>query len=200
MPSRVRWLAIAAGCISGTAGALLFGPLFFLFASVQILGAITQPHAPRSGRLLLSVGACLLSCYTFLFLGPQAFGAISMWPSDIDFNHITLFVLLLISLLSVTCCDVVLVVEARRLRRIRRMVNYRFPRAGDWIAWIVAACLSIAFIPTSVWAISVYRRTARFDILALSLVLGLGSILFDVALVISAVKIRREQQWKSLGL
>jgi hypothetical protein len=198
IPSRVRWLAIAAGCVSGTAGSLLFGPLFFLFASVQILGAIVQPHSPRSGRLLLSVGAFLLSFYTFLFLGPQAFGAISMWSSYIDFNHVTLFVLLLISLLSVAWCDVALIADARRLSRIQRMAEYRFPRAGDWIVWIVAACLSVALIPTSVWGIFVYRRTARFDILALSLVLGLGSVLFDVALVVSAVKIRREQRLKSL--
>ena len=194
VPSKVRWLAIATGCISGISGSLLFGPLFFLFPSIQILGAIIQPYSPRSGRFLLSFGAFFLSFYTFLFLGPQAFGALSMWRSIVDLNGIALLVLLLVSLITVAWCDVALIVDAKRLKRSQRIAGYRFPLTGDWIVWIVAGCVSLVVIPGSVWGIFEYRRNGRIDILAGGLVLGIVTLLFDLTLVSSAIKTRREQR------
>lgn len=194
IPIRVRWLAIASGCFSGVSGSLLFGPLFILFPSIQILGAIIQPYSPRSGRLLLSFGAFFLSFYTFLFLGPQAFGALSFFRSYIDLSHITLFALLLASLISVAWCDVALIVDAKQLKHIRRIEEYSFPLTGDWIVWIVAGCVSLVVIPGSVWGIFEYRRNERSDILAGGLVLGIVTLLFDLAIVRSAMKTRLERR------
>jgi hypothetical protein len=194
IPSKIRWVAIAAGSLSGFTGSLLFGPLFLLIPSPLILGAIVQPYSPRPGRSLMSVGAFFLSLYAGLFVAPQAYGAISMLHLYYALNHITLLGLLLVSLSFVIWCDIVLVADSRRLKSIPGTAEYRFTRAGDWVVYIAAGCLSLVLVPTSVWGIFVYRRTGRFDILALSLVLGLVSVLFDVVLVIRPTKMRRAQR------
>jgi uncharacterized membrane protein YkvI len=114
--------------------------------------------------------------------------------SYVDLEHITLLVLLLVSLISVAWCDVALIVDAKRLKHIGRIAEYRFPLTGDWIVWIVASCVSLIVIPGSVVGIFEYRRNGRFDILAGGLVLGIVTLLFDLALVSSAMKMRREQR------
>ena len=191
IPNRVRWLAIVAGLLCGLGGSLLFGPLFLLVPSVQILGAVIQPYSPRPGRLLLSVGVLFLSLYAGLFLAPQAFGAISTFRSAYDLEHVALFVLLLIALLSVIWCDVAFVRAIRHLRHNPNMAERRFPSPGDWFVWIAAVCMSVWILPISLNSLFVYRRTGRLDILLLSMVFGLIVVLFDAALLINAVKMTR---------
>ena len=88
VPRKVRWLAIAAGCLSGVTGSLLFGLVFSFFPAILILGAILQPHSRRWGRLLLSIGAVFLTAYVGLFIAPQALGAIMGLPLDHTFHAI----------------------------------------------------------------------------------------------------------------
>jgi glucan phosphoethanolaminetransferase (alkaline phosphatase superfamily) len=121
VPIRVRWLAIAAGCFSGLAGSLLFGPLFLIFPSAQILGAVIAPHSPRVGKVLMAIGACILTFYAVFFLGRQALGGISVLRVNSDLTHIGLFVLLLISLVLVIWCDIALVMFANRAKKTVQM-------------------------------------------------------------------------------
>jgi hypothetical protein len=194
IPVRVRWLAIAAGLLSGLGGSLLFGPLFLLVPSVQILGAVIQPYSPRPGRLLLSMGVLLLSGYAGLFLAPQAFGAILGSRSEFDLSHVALFVLLLVALLSVAWCDVAFIKAIRQIRQSPSIGAQRFPGPGDWIVWITAICISVWILPMSLQSAFVYRRTGRLDILLSSTAFGLVVLLFDAALVVNAVRLSRSHE------
>src|ERR1700686_3987232 len=110
MPVTLRWLAIASGCSCGLAGSMLFGYLFLIFPSAQILGAVVEAYSPRFGRVLLSIGACIFTVYATLFIAPQAFRAISLLGLYIDLPHISLFRLLIISLALLVWSDIALLI------------------------------------------------------------------------------------------
>src|SRR5277367_6183861 len=70
VPPRTRWLAIVAGCVSGLAGLLPFGPLFSALPLILVLGAILQRWSPHLGRWLMWLGAFYLTLVVAVFLGP----------------------------------------------------------------------------------------------------------------------------------
>jgi len=117
MPLNLRWLALAAGCSCGLAGSLLFGPSFFIFPSTQILGAVIEAYSPRLGKVLLWIGACILTFYAAIFLAPQAFGAIFVLQVRNDLTHIALFLFLVASLALLVWCDIALIIFAVRSKR-----------------------------------------------------------------------------------
>jgi hypothetical protein len=121
IPVNLRWLALAAACSSGLAGSLLFGPLFLMFPSIQILGAVVEAYSARFGQVLLWIGGCILTFYAATFLAPQALGAISVLHVRNDLTHIALFLLLVVSLALIVWCDLALVVFAIRSRRSVRI-------------------------------------------------------------------------------
>jgi hypothetical protein len=121
IPINLRWLAIAAGCSCGLAGSLLYGPLFLIFPSIQILGAVVESYLPRFGRVLLVIGACILTVYSTLFLASQALGGISVLRVRNDLAHVALFLLLIVSLASLVWSDIALVLFVIRPRKIVRM-------------------------------------------------------------------------------
>src|ERR1700689_3361940 len=65
---KIRQLALASGCVVGLAGFFYAGPFSLIAVCPLILGALIQPHFPRSGRLLLSVGVFLPTFYAGFFL------------------------------------------------------------------------------------------------------------------------------------
>jgi hypothetical protein len=144
----------------------------------------------------LAIGALILSMYTALFLAPQALGALSTVGSflDLDLNHVVLLTLVLLSLVSVIWFDVVFTIDARGLKQIPEAADYRFPRSGDWVVWLVAVCLSVWMASISVESLSLYRRLDKVDILLTSLPFALAVIAFDVAVVVQAFKMRRVQR------
>jgi hypothetical protein len=118
LSSRLRWLALAAGCSSGIA-LVSFGVLS-IFGILPIVGAAIQRRMPRVGRLVLYVGIVLL---TYLIV---PFGMIALRETirtslfPLDFVGLTLTLMWILSPPLVICCDVVLIVEAVRQRRTRR--------------------------------------------------------------------------------
>ena len=117
VPSKIRWLAIAAGVVSGIAGSLPFGPVYAFIPSLLILGAIIQPYIRRPGRWLLHVGALLVSFYVALFLLPAAVGII--WTALLRSDSMLAALLLLdvLSVVLISWCDFELVIEARQRKR-----------------------------------------------------------------------------------
>jgi hypothetical protein len=114
VPRRTRRLAVVAGCVSGIAGSLMFGPLFLLIPMIQIAAAILQPYSPRPGRWLLAIGAFILSFYIGLFFAPQVVGGIRSLRAHHDVYVVGLLLLSGVSVALVTWSDVELTIEARR--------------------------------------------------------------------------------------
>jgi hypothetical protein len=108
-PTRLRLLAILAGCLSGFAGFLDFGIVFSSVPILLILGAMIQPYTPRLGRWVFAVGAMLVSVYAALFLVPQTFGAITMPPHYHEPHDLAVLFLFVSSTALVVWLDVALV-------------------------------------------------------------------------------------------
>ncbi|HEV2488721.1 MAG TPA: hypothetical protein VGT03_02850 [Candidatus Acidoferrales bacterium] len=199
VPRRTRWLAIAAGCLSGLAGSLSFGPLMFAFSLLLILGAIVQPWWHRPGRWLLAFGAFIQTFYSFLFVLPGAIFIIQSPPLLQGDSLIALIALPLIptSVALVVWCDIALIVDARRSGRIVGSEQH-FPNVGDWIVWTIAVSISIPVVRGIPAYVYVYRH-GRLDIFLTSLAFELGIAALDVALVISVVKKLRSRRSQNTG-
>ena len=118
--SRVRWPAIATGCLTAVAGSLSFGWLFPIVPGFLILGAIVQPRFPRPGRGLMCVGALFLTI-TVLPIGfGILFESFRTLRSHPDFNMLGMTLLWVVSFLLVMWCDIALVIEGVRLGRARQ--------------------------------------------------------------------------------
>lgn len=117
LSSRLRWLAVAAGCISGIA--LVSFVVLAAFGILPIVAAAIQRRTPRVGRMVLYVGAAAL---TYLVV---PFGMIALRDTiktgffRLDFVAVTLTLAWILSPPLVIWCDVALVLEAVRERRAR---------------------------------------------------------------------------------
>ena len=120
LPRKIRLLAVAAGCLSGVAGCLGMGLLFWIYPSLLILGAVAQPRFPRSGRWLMYVGAPILSVWIL----PYGVGVVSdgvrNLPRYHDVNSLVVIILWAMSFSLVAWCDIALVIEAIKANRPRQ--------------------------------------------------------------------------------
>jgi hypothetical protein len=194
-----RWLAIAAGCLSGVAGALQYGPFSLIIPSVLVLGAIIQPWSFRPGKWLMWLGAFFLTLYVGFLFAPQIVDiTVNSGLRSLDSLRIwILFSLTAASVLLVVWCDIALAVEGRRSRHAVGTVEQRFPRAGDWIVWLAAGCLTIFTGWYIIRSVFPFRHYGRWDILLLALVFGLAVLSLDTALLVHAVKKFRSRQFPS---
>ena len=190
LPSKIRWLAIVAACIAGIAGFFSVGPLLSLIASIQILGAIVQPHSPRLGRWLLWVGTSFLSLYVFVLVAPQVIEGIRMVRLYGDRSSYEVFSISLVSVVLIIWCDTALLIDAWRLRCAPRAAKSRLAHSGDWIVRFAAICLSILVFPTCVISALAYRRTGNLNMVLLPLTFGLVVAFFDVVLIRDGLKTR----------
>jgi hypothetical protein len=108
---KVRCLAIVTGFLTGIAGALVFGILFALYPAFLVFGAVIEPRFPRLGRGLICFGALWLTFWVsdFTYLAVR-----EGRPSDHWLIAVTLM-----SFLLVAGCDLAIVIEELRLRRIQ---------------------------------------------------------------------------------
>ncbi len=192
-----RWLAIATGCLSGVAGALQYGLFSLIIPSVLVLGAIIQPWSFRPGKWLMWLGAFFLTLYVGLFFAPQLVDiTVTSGLRSLDSLGIwILFSLTAASVLLVIWCDIALAVEGRRSRHVVGTVEQRFPRAGDWIVWLAASCLTILTGWGIVGSLFPYRHYGRWDILLLALVFGLAVLSLDIVLLVHAARKFRSRQF-----
>lgn len=182
--ARIRWLAIVAGCSSAVVG-VSFGAFFAAFPAILILGAIVPPRAPTTGRWLLWVIALLLS----VMLVPFGFGVVLESPKMLRINHGGMMILIssmfAVSTASLLWLDVALVMEAFRAKH-RPWVRGSL----DWVVWIAAIALSAWRVRIAPFVIYAYRNGRFFDLFLLNLVPSAVILLFDVALILHAVKSR----------
>jgi hypothetical protein len=115
--NRLRWLAVSAGITAGIGGTLPFGPLFFIFPSPLIVGAIIQSRSPRLGSWMMRIGSTILSYYIFIGFTPQIVEFFSRFRaySD-DFLRYIALALWVSSFVLVGWCDFVLLAQAVRSR------------------------------------------------------------------------------------
>jgi hypothetical protein len=188
VPPRTRWLAIAAGCVSGLAGSLPFGPLFSALPLILVLGAILQRWSPHPGRWLMWLGAFYLTMVVAMFLAPAVLSPKRLLAPYYDRNILIFFALSVASLALVGWCDLALIIDARKSKNASAPANQGFPRTADWLVGMFALCLTAY----AVWSIlaSFYpvHRFGNWEVL----LLVVGSIAaLDVAIVVHTVNIYR---------
>lgn len=183
VPSNVRWLAAATGCLTAVASVLVMG-VFVVVPGLLVVGAIVAGRLPRVGKYVIWFGAIPLSLLG-LPLGASML-LIHLQPG----SDPRVVAGVLSSVALVVLCDVALIVEELKTRHTLIGAGAPSPNAGDWLVWIAAAFLNLGFLPITVLGLTTYRGEGRRDIL-FSLVLGSLVILFDVLLAILAFNTRR---------
>jgi hypothetical protein len=107
---KVRYLAIAIGCLAAVVGSLHLSPGFGIVPSFLILGALTQPRFRHTGRVLMSAGAVALTFWMLLI-------GILPLPQDRYVGQPGLAALTIVSISLVVLCDLAIVVEEMKMRR-----------------------------------------------------------------------------------
>ena len=116
IPLKTRCLAIAAGGAFGIVGCFYYGPFFLFVPAILVLGAIVEPWSRGLGKVLLAVGAAVLTFYCF-FLGLPTLLLIRDLGTRHSFEDSIFLVLSLLSVVLVIWCDVMLVKNERKLRQ-----------------------------------------------------------------------------------
>jgi chromate transport protein ChrA len=114
VPAKIRLLSIATGCFTAIAGSLVVGLLFSIPPIILVLGAIVQPYLSVVGKWLIGVGAVLLSLEVMVLVVviPEGIRLLRLYH---DRNFLGTLSFSIASVLLVTWCDVVLIIEARRV-------------------------------------------------------------------------------------
>ena len=116
LPQKIRWLAIAAGFVTGSA-VLSFTWLLSVPAILLMFAGIVQPRSPQLGRLVLSVVAPLIG------VGAIPVGALFLWEMarGAPFPHDPLGLAItsswVLSPILLIWCNATLLAEAIRERR-----------------------------------------------------------------------------------
>ena len=116
IPLKTRCLAIAAGSAFGIVGCFYYGPFFLFVPAILVLGTIVEPWSRGPGKVLLAVGAAVLTFYC-VFLGLPALLLIRDLGTHHSFEDSIFLVLSLLSVVLVIWCDVMLVKNERKLRQ-----------------------------------------------------------------------------------
>jgi len=188
---RTRWLAIAAGCVCGLAGSLLFGLPYSALPLILTSGAVLQRWSPHPGRLLMWLGAFFLTMDFASFLVPAVPSPKRLLAPYDDRNLLIFFVLSLAPLASVGWCDVALIIDALRSKGASRPVDQGFPRTADWFVGVFALCLTAWVVWSTLASLYPVHRYGNWE----RLLLIVGTIAaFDVAIVAHAVKMYRSRR------
>jgi len=109
--SKVRWFAVATGCLTAIAGSFALGLGFASVPIFLIVGAILQPRFPRTGRGLMCAGALWLSFWVF------DVGVLMLIESHPGYRFGIVNLIIVASVLLVALCDLALVIEEVKIRR-----------------------------------------------------------------------------------
>jgi hypothetical protein len=174
--ARLRWLAAVGACFSAVFGAPAFGALFL------ILGGVIQPRAPTTGRWLTWTGALLLS----IVVVPSGVALVLEDTKLLRLGDLMLS-LMAVSAALVCWCDGAVVMEGFRSR------HSQWVRGSlDWVVWIVAIILSAWLFWSNRFVVSTFTHIHdRPDLILTTLGFGAFVLVFDIALIIHAVKTHR---------
>lgn len=113
---RKRGLVIATGVIVAVTVSLGISPVFAIVPGFLILGAVIQRYHILLGRVVMWIGALILSVLAPL-LGGAALATVRTLRMYHDFNIIGISVLYAVSFLLLCLCDVALIIDAIRWAR-----------------------------------------------------------------------------------
>jgi len=153
VPTKLRWLAVAAGCSS-----IVFGPLA-LISPPLIVGAVIQPRARTSGKWLMWFGSILLSLVV-VPIGTGSMYGVVKHPSNFPNGIFSL--LMVLSFILVCWLDVAIVIDGLRSK------TGRWVRGDlDWVVWGVAAALTAWCVWLDMGTVQAYRRlgSLRVDLM-----------------------------------
>ncbi|HEX5425560.1 MAG TPA: hypothetical protein VFW94_18560 [Candidatus Acidoferrales bacterium] len=187
LPNGIRRLALAAACVSGIVGILHLGLIFLPFPLVLILGTVVQPKWHRPGKRLIAMGAWILTFNVGGFLGVPAVITIRRLRLHHELGDLLFLSLCLISVFLVAWSDVALLINAWEFRK----TSYPLARSvsiGDWLAWAVAASLTILVPYDTRDGIYVLQHGRRWDIFLPGALFALVIVLFDVVLIADAAR------------
>jgi hypothetical protein len=187
-----RILAIVAGVFTAIA-CIFLGGLFFVLPVCLILGALTQPRAPKLGKWLLWIAAFLLS----ILMIP--IGAVVVQETTVHFStnfklaETAFAAVCVIGAVLVLCCDVALLFDIASAKATAKTSQPQTAPTHhlEWLVWIAAIALSALALPPSILAVSSFRQYGRWDISAAALASGIAVILFDIAVIANAIKTHR---------
>jgi hypothetical protein len=109
VPEKTRLFAVITGFVAAVAGAFA-GGLFLVMPIPLIVGAVIQPHFPRTGRGLICAGALWLTFWAF---DVGFFTVLETHSTDrLGADLLVAGVVLLVAL-----CDVAIVIEEVKMRR-----------------------------------------------------------------------------------
>ena len=194
-----RCLAMVAGVLIAVTGSLGMGPLFALFPSILVIGAIVERRAGNSGKWLMRLGAFFVSPFAFWLFPLLTKESLKSFDRYRDFNSWLMAVLAALSTVAAALCDVAIVADAWKSRGGSDKVPRSKMNSGHWVVGLVAACLTVWAVPGCVYAIFNYRRIGRADILFTSLAFAVPVVLLDIWLITKLLKRRsqnREQPTK----
>lgn len=119
VPAKIRLLSIVTGCVLAVGGSLTIGFLFSIYPAILILGALVQPRWHRLGRGLLLSGTLLLTAIQapFTFAIPGEIRIVRLYG---DTGSVAILLFFLVSTLLVGWCDVTLVANEIKMRRMQR--------------------------------------------------------------------------------
>ena len=184
VPARTRWLAIAAGCVSGLAGSLPFGPLFAALPAILVFSAILQRWSPRPGRWLMWLGAFFLTLDVGVFFIPPV-----LRPSHmLDGSILIVLSLYIVSILLVGCCDLALIIDSRRSRSTPDLTAQGLSRLAEGIIGLIALCLTVYWVWASLASFGPIRRSGRWDISLFNAPFVIAVAALDTAIVVHAVR------------
>lgn len=191
LPRGTRWLAIVAGLLSGAAVILAFGGWSLFLVSVLsllILGAALQPWSPGPGKYLMRLGAFISTAFVALMVLRTIVEFARMLSRNHDFNILAIFVVSVAAMVFLFWCDVVLLVDAIRVRHAEHRADQQFPRAADWVVRLIALALTPLAGAFGLGALTTHQLHGMQKILsnAISMVLVVGVAWFDAALVLDA--------------
>lgn len=185
-----RLLAIAAGLLSAAAVILAFGGWSLFLVSVLsllILGAALQPWSPGPGKYLMRLGAFISTAFVALMVLRTIVEFARELARYHDFNILAIFVVSVAAMIFLFWCDVVLLLEVRSAGYAEHRADQRFPRAADWVVWIIALAMT-PLAGSVLGALTTHQLHGQQKILsnAIAMVFSVGVVWFDVALVLDA--------------
>ena len=185
--ARIRWLAVATGVVSALA---LFPILFLLYPALLIAGGLMQPRFPTTGKWFVWTGAANLWPVVIVY-------DVMMFPNPWDQTKdpVIMVVPFAATTLLLTWCSVEFIADGLKRMRSRLSAPTAEPRPVSLGLWIFAVALNILLgWSTLGWVLapSRYRSAGNFySTLAMSLVLDLTIVAFDISLIWRVAKTRR---------
>ena len=115
VPGKILLLSVLTGCFTAIGGSLVIGLFFSISPVILVLGAIIQPYFRYAGKLVMGLGAVLLTSQTVILVFAVPAG-IRLLHKYHDRGLVATTGFSILSVLLVTWCDIALVSTALKMQ------------------------------------------------------------------------------------